>query len=96
MVTGGSSLGVRRPDREADHLNPSRDKAKNAWNCTSTTSARLHRVVFGKAQGLHLPSSTGPCYYRRAEFISHSCNQTFLPKTLYHIFLKSGSLYSST
>jgi hypothetical protein len=43
-VPGATSLGVKRPGREADHSLPSSADVKNAWNHTSTT-VRLHGVV---------------------------------------------------
>jgi hypothetical protein len=36
MSTRDSSLGVKRPGREADHSLPSSAEVKNAWSCTST------------------------------------------------------------
>ena len=33
-----SFSGVQRPDREADHLRPSRTQGKNEWSYTSTAS----------------------------------------------------------
>jgi hypothetical protein len=36
MSTGGFSLGLKRPGREADHSNPSSAKVKNVWHYTST------------------------------------------------------------
>jgi hypothetical protein len=35
-VPGALSLGVKRPEREADHSPPSSSEVKNAWNYTST------------------------------------------------------------
>jgi len=42
---GALSPRVKQPEREADHLSPSSAEVKIAWNCTSTTPARLHGVV---------------------------------------------------
>jgi hypothetical protein len=36
MGTRGSSLGIKRPGREADHWLPSSAEVKNAWGCIST------------------------------------------------------------
>jgi hypothetical protein len=36
MGTRGTSLGVKRPGREADHSSPSSAKVKNEWSYTST------------------------------------------------------------
>jgi hypothetical protein len=35
IVTRGSSRGVKRPDREADHSPPTSVEIKNAWNYSS-------------------------------------------------------------
>jgi hypothetical protein len=35
-VLGALSLGVKRPEREADHSPPSSAEVKNAWSYTST------------------------------------------------------------
>jgi hypothetical protein len=35
-VPGELSLGVKRPEREADHSPPSNAEVKNAWSYTST------------------------------------------------------------
>jgi hypothetical protein len=40
------SLGVKRPEREADYSPPSSVEVNNAWNYTSTPPIRLHSVVF--------------------------------------------------
>jgi hypothetical protein len=45
MGTGGSFPGGKAPGREADHSLPSSVEVKNAWNCTSTPSIRLHGVL---------------------------------------------------
>jgi hypothetical protein len=39
------SLGVKWPDREADHSPPSSAEVKNAWSYTSTPPVSLHGVV---------------------------------------------------
>jgi hypothetical protein len=44
-VPGALSLGVKRPEREADHSPPSSAKVRNAWSYTSTPPLRLHGVV---------------------------------------------------
>jgi hypothetical protein len=44
-VPGTVSLGIKWPEREADHLPPSSAKVKNAWSCTSTPLIHLHGVV---------------------------------------------------
>jgi hypothetical protein len=46
VVTGTLFLGIKRPEREADHSPPSSAKVKNAWSRTSTP-IRLHGVVLG-------------------------------------------------
>jgi hypothetical protein len=45
MDMGGYFLGVKRPEREADHSPPSSAEVKNAWSYTSTPPIRLHGVV---------------------------------------------------
>jgi hypothetical protein len=45
ISTRGSSLGVKRPEREADHSHSSNAEVKNAWSYTSTPPIRLHGVV---------------------------------------------------
>jgi hypothetical protein len=45
MGTTSSSLGVKRPGREADHSPPSSAEVKNAWRYTSTPPIRLHSVA---------------------------------------------------
>jgi hypothetical protein len=45
MDTGGLSLGVKRPGREADHSPPSSAEVKNAWSYTSTPPIHLHGVM---------------------------------------------------
>jgi hypothetical protein len=44
-VPGALSLGVKRPESEADHSPASSAEVKNAWSCTSTPPVRLHGVV---------------------------------------------------
>jgi hypothetical protein len=44
-VPGALSLGVKRPEREADHSPPSSAEVKNAWSYTSTPPIRRHGVV---------------------------------------------------
>jgi hypothetical protein len=44
-VPGALSLGVKRPEREADHSSKSSAKVKNAWSDTSTPPISLHGVV---------------------------------------------------
>jgi hypothetical protein len=44
-VLGALSLGVKRPERGADHSPQSGAEAKNAWNYTSTPAIHLHGVV---------------------------------------------------
>jgi hypothetical protein len=39
---GVLSLGVKRPEREADHSHPSSAEVKNEWSYTSTPPIRLH------------------------------------------------------
>jgi hypothetical protein len=51
MRTGGFSLGIKRPGREADHSLPSSVEIKNAWSYTSTPPVGLHDVVLRKALG---------------------------------------------
>jgi hypothetical protein len=40
-----SSVGVKRPGREADHSPPSNPEVKNAWTYTFTPPIRLHSLV---------------------------------------------------
>jgi hypothetical protein len=42
------SLGVKWPEREADHSLPSSVEVKNAWSYTSIQPIRLHGVVLSK------------------------------------------------
>jgi len=44
-VAGALPLGVKRPEREADHSTPSSADVENAWNYTSTPPVGLHGVV---------------------------------------------------
>jgi hypothetical protein len=44
-VTVVLSLGVKRPEREADHSPPSRAEVKNEWSYTATPLIRLSGVV---------------------------------------------------
>jgi hypothetical protein len=44
-IPGLLSLGVKRPEREADHSPPSSAEVKNAWIYTSTPLTRLRGVV---------------------------------------------------
>jgi len=37
MGTGGSFLGVKRPESEVDRLTPSGAEVKNAWTYTTTS-----------------------------------------------------------
>jgi len=48
-------LGVKRPEREADHSLPSSVKVKNAKSYTSTTPIRLYSVVLSQSTGTFLP-----------------------------------------
>jgi len=48
------SLGVKRPDREADHSPPSSAEVNNAWNSTSTPPIRLHGLVLIKKAQVRL------------------------------------------
>jgi hypothetical protein len=52
-LSGGVSLGVKRPGCEADHSPPSSDEVKKAWRYTSTHLMCLNSVVLSlkKAQG---------------------------------------------
>jgi hypothetical protein len=45
MGTRGSSLVVKRPEREADHLPSSSAEVKNAWSYTFTPLIRFHGAV---------------------------------------------------
>jgi hypothetical protein len=49
--TGSSSLGVKRPEREANHSSPSSAEVKYAWSYTSTPPVCLHGVVISQAEG---------------------------------------------
>jgi hypothetical protein len=44
-VPGALSLGVKRPEREADNSPPSSAEVKSTWSYTSTPPIRLHGVV---------------------------------------------------
>jgi hypothetical protein len=44
-VPGSLSLGVKRPDREADNSHPSSAEVKNAWSYASSLPTRLRGVV---------------------------------------------------
>jgi hypothetical protein len=44
-VAQALSLGVKRPEGEADHSPPSSAVVKNAWSYTSNPPIRLHGVV---------------------------------------------------
>jgi hypothetical protein len=41
----GLSVGIKRPEREADHSTSSSAEVKNAWSYTSTSTERLHVVL---------------------------------------------------
>jgi hypothetical protein len=45
VVPGALSLGVKWPEREADHSPPYSADVKNAWSYTSSPSISLHGVV---------------------------------------------------
>jgi hypothetical protein len=45
MGSGVFSLGIKRPEHEADHSPVSSAEIKNAWSYTSTPPIRLHSVV---------------------------------------------------
>jgi hypothetical protein len=44
-LSGALSLGVKRPEREADHRPPSSAEVKNAWSYTSTPPIHFYGVV---------------------------------------------------
>jgi hypothetical protein len=44
-VPGAPSLGVKRPEREADHPPPNSADVKKTWIYTSIPLIRLHGVV---------------------------------------------------
>jgi hypothetical protein len=44
-VPGAHSLGVKRPEREADYSPPPSAEVKNAWSYNSTLPIRPHGVV---------------------------------------------------
>jgi hypothetical protein len=46
FVPGALSLGIKRPEREANHSPPPRTEVKNARYYTSTPPVRLNGVVF--------------------------------------------------
>jgi len=46
-VLGAPSLGVKRPEREAEHSPPSNAEVKNVWSYTSTPPICLHVMVLG-------------------------------------------------
>jgi hypothetical protein len=43
--TGALSLGIKRPEREADNSPPSNSESKNDWSCASTPPVRLNGVM---------------------------------------------------
>jgi hypothetical protein len=45
MGTRGSFRGVKRPEREADHLSPSSAEVKNGCSYTFISPARLYGIV---------------------------------------------------
>jgi hypothetical protein len=45
MGTGGSSPGVKRPGREADHSPPASAEVQKMWICTSIPPIRLEGLV---------------------------------------------------
>jgi hypothetical protein len=51
-VPGASSLGAKRPGREADHSPPSVAEVKNAWIYASHPSTRLHGVVLDQEKNV--------------------------------------------
>jgi hypothetical protein len=48
-LTGGTSLGLKRPGREADHSCPSNVDVENEWSCISTPP---HSVIFVHMEAL--------------------------------------------
>jgi hypothetical protein len=44
-VPGALSMGVKWPEREADHSPPSSAEVRNEWSYTSIPPVRLHGVV---------------------------------------------------
>jgi hypothetical protein len=50
-VPGALSLGVKRPEREADYSPPTSANVRNVRSYTSTSPIRLHDVVLCQAQG---------------------------------------------
>jgi hypothetical protein len=64
-VPGALSLGVKRPEREADHSPPSSVEAKNAWSYTSIPQqgagiARWYSAGLGAGwSGVRVPSEAG-------------------------------------
>jgi hypothetical protein len=45
-VSGALSLGVKRPENEADHSPQPNAEVKNAWRYTSTPPIRLQRHIY--------------------------------------------------
>jgi len=43
--TGALSLGIKRPESEANHSPPSSAEAENSWSYTSTPPICLHGMV---------------------------------------------------
>jgi hypothetical protein len=64
MGIGAPSLGVKRPDSEADHSPLSSGEVKNAWRYTSTPPIRLHGVVLSWEQDATLPNKGTTLFYR--------------------------------
>jgi hypothetical protein len=50
-VAGGLSLGVKRPEREADHSPPSSAEVKNAWSYYFHSSNTFMALCSVKVQG---------------------------------------------
>jgi hypothetical protein len=44
-IPGALSLGLKRPEREADHPSPYSAEVKNEWSYTSSHPIRLHGEV---------------------------------------------------
>jgi hypothetical protein len=45
VSTRALSPGVKRQERETDHLPPPSTEIKNGWSCTSTLPMHIHGVV---------------------------------------------------
>jgi hypothetical protein len=82
-------MGVRQPEREADHSSPSSDEVKNAWSYNSTLLIRLLYKEWNVWTGVACLSYS-ILQYERGTTASHckvmniamtySCSQTYVSR----------------